>query len=573
MVNVDSRSGAKQQQQRRWSMGRSSTPRNHFSPQSSEAFYASTEPLSSRSGRTLHNASGSGPDPDSNSAPDSYGAPEAKGKQYRVSARTSQDAKDRSRTIATKDREYFYTVPRDLPISRKEILRRRSAKDETKINTEKEQARRPKTLPSIGRRIRQDGSEHTSSLLKKVSRQDILRRHASVEANSQVKEKVARTSSSFQDSRRTDRDFPRPSTLPKILHASRTSRVDEYVSTRMRETAGREAPIYGKIRRRKMSLPTGTGTLRDSTTSLNSLTRFSRSKASGERTEAATKTIRHLRDPVPDPSDRSRFANDASDDAKVTRKLSRRTSREEKLEPIDRIMSRRRIISNADQMDSLERRMHQDRDQDIVKIRHDAILVSKADIERLRNFKTGRSNQDTKTTCRADSTWSRRRDLKTESWSRKTHPPKDSANDRQINCRSKSQCGLSMEGPKEIPKTKIRPTTLPSYVKIGRKASSTDVATRNANEPKRTSNSETLTKQSKERSNYVRKTATRTSTHLRALSDATSARSNSPETPSSIFGFCTGRRKIQTSSCSRSFPSWNLKTVRQSNLEIFFNGS
>lgn len=573
MANVDPR-----HQQRRWSVGRSSTPRSHFSRPPSEAFYASAEPLSGNGGRALHNANGGGPDPDSPySAPDSCGAPPPEARsvrqRYRTSARpASEDA----------GRELFHTLPRNPTVSRKEILRRRSVKDEAETHprpAERDQARRSTTLPSSGRRARlqeADTVERASSLLKRVSRQDILRRRASIESNPQSRD-VARTSfADLQGSSsrlaKDNRDLSRPSTLPKTLHASRTPRLEDYGSSRTKEAAGREAPIYGRIRRRKMSLPTGSTTLRDPVAS--SSARFSRTRTSGERAETTTRVVRHLRDPVPDPLDRSRCADVAADDiyAKVARKVARQTcqSREEKQpeSSIDRTMSRRRIISNANQMDSLERRMHQDRDQDVVRIRHDAILVSKADIERLRNFKAGKSDHE-KPSCRqVDSTdWSTRRDARMDFWSfRNKCLRKDStwSNERQARCKSKSQSGLPMEGREtESVKTTTRPMTLPSYVKLGRKTS-TGSAMKNADlEQKRSSSSGTLTKQSKERSNYVKKTATRIPIHVRTFSDANNTRSNSPETSSSIFGFCTGKRKVQAqaSSMTRSFPSWNVKTV------------
>ncbi|XP_018402219.1 PREDICTED: unconventional myosin-XV [Cyphomyrmex costatus] len=571
MANMDPSgpSTKQQQQRRRWSVGRSSTPRSHFSLHSSEAFYASAEPLSGgRGGRALHNASAGGPDPDSNSVLDSY-APEAGRHQYRASARRpSRDSSDRRAIVTKNDREIFYTVPRGPAISRKEILRRRCVRDDVETvhpTAERGQVeKRPTTLPSTGRRTRQD-TECTSSLLKRVSRQDILQRRASIETNSQVKD-VARTSSSIPSSVRSakeDRDFSRPSTLPKILHASKTSRLEEYSSSRTRETAGREAPVYGRIRRRKMSLPTGATTLRDSTTPSNTLTRFSKTRASGERADTSTtstKVVKHLRDPVPDPADWPKCADVSRDNiyVKVTRRASRQTSHEERPEPMDRTMSRRRIINNADSVDSLERRMHQDRDQDVVRVKHDAILISKADIEQLRNFKTER-NEDVKTSYRADSTWSARRDSKTDSWSR--NHPRDSTwtSERQTRCRPKSQTELLAKERTECPKTGIKSTTLPSYMKIGRKTSTGNPPVRNVDDQRRTSISGVLTKQSKERSNYVKKTATRIPTHIRTFSDANSARSISPDASSSIFGFCTGKRRLQASVTRRS-PSWNLKT-------------
>ncbi|KYN10968.1 Myosin-XV [Trachymyrmex cornetzi] len=571
MANVDSpgpstKQQHQQQQRRRWSMGRSSTSRSHFSLHSSEAFYASAEPLSGgRDGRALHNASsGGGPDPDSNSALDSCAPETGTRQQFRTSTRQpSRDSSDRRAIVTKNDGEIFYTVPRGLAISRKEILQRRCVRNDVEMvhptPTERSQVeKRPTTLPSIGRRTRQD-TECTSSFLKRVSRQDILRRRANVETNLQLKD-VAKAPSGIPSSGRLakeDRDISRPSTLPKILHASKTSRPEEYSSSRTRETAGREAPIYGRIRRRKMSLPTGAATSRDSTT------------PSKYVQDTSTKVVRHLRDPVPNPPDWSRCSNNVSRDdiyVKVTRKPSRQTPHEERLEPMDRTMSRRRIINNVDNMDSLERRMHQDRDQDVVRVKHDAILVSKADIERLRNFKTER-NEDVKTSCRVDSTWSARKDSKTDSWSRNKCHPKDSTwtSERQARCRPKSQTELLTKEQTEGPKTGMKSMTLPSYVKIGRKTSTSgNLPARNVDEQRRTSTGGVLTKQSKERSNYVKKTAThiptRIPTHIRTFSDANSARSNSPDTSSSIFGFCTGKRRLQPSSVTRRSPSWNLKT-------------
>lgn len=597
MANMDSPGpSTKQQQRRRWSMGRSSTSRSHFSLHSSEAFYANAEPLSGgRDGRALHNASCSGPDPDSNSALDSCAPETGTRQQLRTSTRQpSRDSSDRRAIVTKNDGEIFYTVPHGLAISRKEILQRRCIKnnvDTIHPTPEKNQVeKRPTTLPSIGRRTRQD-TECTSSFLKRVSRQDILRRRANVE-NLQLKN-VAKTGiPSSGHVAKENRDISRPSTLPKILHASKTSRPEEYSSSRTRETAGREAPIYGRIRRRKMSLPTGVATLRDSTTSSSTLTRFSKTRASGERTDTlrdsttpsntltrtrasgeyvdtSTKVVRHLRDPVPNPPDWSRCANVSRDDiyVKITRKPPRQASHEERLEPMDRTMSRRRIINNVDNMDSLERRMHQDRDQDVVRVKHDAILVSKADIERLRNFKTERN--DVKTSCRVDSAWSARKDSKTDSWSRNKCHPKDSTwtSEKQARCRPKSQTELLTKEQTEGSKMAMKSMTLPSYVKIGRKTSTSgNLPARNVDEQRRTSTSEVLTKQSKERSNYVKKTTTHIPTripmHIRTFSDANSARSNSPDTSSSIFGFCTGKRRLQPSSATRRSPSWNLKTVR-----------
>ncbi|KZC05600.1 Unconventional myosin-XV [Dufourea novaeangliae] len=106
-------------------------------------------------------------------------------------------------------------------------------------------------------------------------------------------------------------------------------------------------------------------------------------------------------------------------------------------------------------------------------------------------------------------------------------------------------------------------TTLPSYVKSSRKCS---IEKPQGTECHRKLSKETgiSSKQSKERSNYVKKSAT---SHVKAYNDANSGRTNSPVTTSSIFGFCTGKRKVQPSNSGEtkvesppSYPTWNVKT-------------
>ncbi|XP_029046871.1 unconventional myosin-XV isoform X2 [Osmia bicornis bicornis] len=104
-------------------------------------------------------------------------------------------------------------------------------------------------------------------------------------------------------------------------------------------------------------------------------------------------------------------------------------------------------------------------------------------------------------------------------------------------------------------------TTLPSYVKSSRKCS-TESPPGIECHGKLSKETAISTKQSKERSNYVKKS----NSHVRAFSDANSGRSSSPVTTSSIFGFCTGKRKVQSSSNGAakietvSSPTWNVKT-------------
>ena len=111
-------------------------------------------------------------------------------------------------------------------------------------------------------------------------------------------------------------------------------------------------------------------------------------------------------------------------------------------------------------------------------------------------------------------------------------------------------------------------TTLPGCVKNSRKCL--------AENPRPGILDGKSTKRSKDRSNYVKKTGA--GSHVRAYSDANSGRSNSPVTTSSIFGFCTGKRKVHSTNSADKVesvsvcPTWNVKTVSKVMVEKY-NGS
>ncbi|XP_076229807.1 uncharacterized protein LOC143175272 [Nomia melanderi] len=628
---------------------RSSTSRNRFSSRDtrSEAFYAGVEPLSVR--RALHNSAG--PDPDTNSAPNSSGSAERARRHHASGRARDLDPRIEPREAKPIHQEIFYTVPRDLAVSKKEILRRYTKeREEKELNSkhseasrhhwrrstetdrdhhDRHQQERPRTLPSIAKRSQKDPGRvaHAPQAFRKVSRQDILRRRASVdvavgvsrgrgrfEEKLESSEAKGGTSSSFsknvprpriarwgREDERESRSVcdllavtgklqdttgglaPRPSTLPKIVHSSRGSRLEDWASPRLAKDAVRkEPPVYGRIRRRKTSLPANTGTLRGSHSSLNTLSRYSRPGHVRERAvdvEFRT-TTRHLRDPVPDAPyhsatlplvDMRSSPQRNALYAKVSRKTSKGVQRyaheadskdggdgrhEARLDT-QRTMSRKRIIDNMKDENAYEDR-NSYRTEDSGEIQSESpscrskeFNVRERDLcevegDRWRDCVLRGSNVE----CRSGN-WTKSRETK---------------------YRSKSQGRLIENyrvGQREAANVGRLSTTLPSYVKSSRKCS-TEKAPGAECHRKLTKETGISSKQSKERSNYVKKSA---ASHVKAYNEANS-RSNSPVTTSSIFGFCTGKRKVQPASTEArkddsapSYPTWNVKTFISFNVD------
>ncbi|CAL7933114.1 unnamed protein product, partial [Xylocopa violacea] len=548
---------------------RSSTSRSRFPSRDtrSEAFYAGAEPLSVR--RALHNSAG--PDPDTNSAPNSSGSTE-RARRHRASGR-ADPAELAPRPAKPPNQEAYHTVPRDVAVSRREILRRCGEE------TEDQQGERPRTLPSIVRKSHKDCARVVQST-KKVSRQDILRRRTSVDVlvgvprrravreerleSSEAKGGAGKSSSSFarnaarqrgsrwgKEDARESRSVcdllavtsklqditrglvPRPSTLPKIIHVSRSSREDWASSRLAKDAVRKEPPVYGRIRRRKTSLPSNTATLRGSFLSLARCPKPGSLRERAVDVEFRT-TARHLRDPVPDApycsatlplvEMRTNPQRNAIY-AKVSRRTLRAVQRGEKdvVDAGQRTMSRRRIIENTQDNEADESRPVED------------------SVEIQREFPS-----ESLTYPGVDA----------EAGARRVPGVAGVAARAKESGRSKSQ-GRLIENfrstRREIDAGSRLATTLPSYVKSSRKCS--------AESPPGKCSS----KQIKERSNQARKSA---SGHARAYSDANSGRSSSPVTTSSIFGFCTGKRKVQSTSNSgakaesaSAGPTWSLETV------------
>lgn len=456
---------------------------------------------------------------------------------------------------------------------------------------------RPRTLPSTARRCGKESWWKPVQSGRKISRQEILRRRASVDVpiasalvaitsrgsgnaeervveSSEVKGGGGPPSSSCLPRKSVPRPrsngwgkederesksvcdllavtsrlqditrglVPRPSTLPKIIHASRSARIsaEDWANPRLaKDAVRREPPVYGRIRRRKSSLPSNAATLR-------------RASCGADSVEFRTST-RHLRDPVPDtppyhPSPASIGTSSPHGNAiyaKVYRKTSKglqsqggkadsKDSGDNRVEGevgVDRgrAMSRRRIVEGG-------------RD-DSVEVRGE----SRSGSQSLKNSAQGGKRES------GEATSGERAEIDSGC--------KDSAARRGTRPRS----GLvenfrSTE--REIGASRLA-TTLPGCVKSSRRCLA-------ETRPKGIDGKSPIsTKRSKERSNCVKKTGS----HVRAYSDANSGRSNSPVTTSSIFGFCTGKRKVHSTNSAGKVesvsvcPTWNVKTVSMAKL-------
>lgn len=339
----------------------------------------------------------------------------------------------------------------------------------------------------------------------------------------------------------------------------------------------KEPPVYGRIRRRKSSLPANTGTFKGPVSSLNTLTRYPRLANPHVRERAVDvefkTTTRHLRDPVPDTPYHSStlpltdMRTDSHRDAiyaKVPRKTSKRyQSHDNKTDAKDaadgrleadvtghKTMSRRRIIENMKDRNVYEDQ-NSSRTEDSADIQSEFQSESQSgqsrdfDLHGDRDLEELEADRSKETKSRSDIR---------DDWPKTKH-------------RSKSQSRLIenfRSTHREIGAATRLVTTLPSYVKSSRKCSTEKPPGIDCHR-KLTKETGISSKQSKERSNYVKKSAT---SHVKACNDVSGGRSNSPVTTSSIFGFCTGKRKVQSSpqgttkvEGTPSYPSWNVKTV------------
>lgn len=524
-------------------------------------------------------------------------------------------------------------VPQGNPISRKEIIRRCSKSEEdsvTKYNgslrnrwrrppeiqqnsdlSQNSSLRRPTTLPSVRKKL----SNRETSNYRKVSRQEIIRRRsddlqepyqrrksyvsdADIHDNTKTFVKnvsgfsrskiLARSRERFDDSKSVC-DFgsprsnevgtlvPRPSTLPKITHLNKNSRNNEEQSLGRsnKELGKKEAPIYGRIRRRKASL---TNVSRDQDVARKASGRFNvdtKKQVSSSRDSISTseisfqrKTYRSIRDPVNDPVYRPRSLLDmeeverkegviygrvaSSRDFQGQEDRRERVSADnERRNPDDvcnvhRTMSRRRIIRNVEDVREFKtlgklkpRNFLEPENED--EIHAHTLPGTSHDLERIKRRRSLMSgNKKCKNPPQIGSVSKGNTNKSFPSRGNSLKVEKSGNSDRFRWSRSIID---SFEGPSSLLSfsgndEQAVSRTLPSYMK---KSKNSYTPARIDSRTREISQSSATLKLTKERTNQERKSV---SSHAKTFSDANSVRSNSPGMSSSIFAFCTGKRKV-----------------------------
>lgn len=407
---------------------------------------------------------------------------------------------------------------------------------------------------------------------------------------------------------------PRPSTLPKIVHSSRGSRAESDwtgIGRSYRDLACREAPIYGKIRRRKLSLPSRESQIRKST---SSLARFARGKSSAsydsDLETADNSRTRSTREAHTDPIYRRRIEASASlTDMRIecksnpiygrvlrtntsSSKSSSQTTgaggglREVKYQETRdanandrksaqhavaatagrevRHVSRRRIIDNVEDTNEspigspTAGRLHTSSMREIDYATIDFGVRRSAGMTKRRESSSSATKRNPGSTNESETksmqriggrrTGGRSDEIEYTTWNRETDKSRDDRGKR----------GETRGGSQEVSSRSARcnhaSTTLPSNAKSVRKSSSSassgiplKLSTRAAENRQATVESnknaaKSTSKSAKDRTNYVKKSV---AAHVKSFSAASSPRSESPGPSSSIFGFCTGRRKVR----------------------------
>ena len=473
-------------------------------------------------------------------------------KQENSRSDLSQDSSFRRPTTLPSIRKRLSNESTGYPrrVSRQEIIKRRSGPDDLH-----EGSQRRKSYSGIDSEFREHPRTPFVKNISGFSRSRILARSREIHKNSGAED--SRSVCEFGNSE-VGTLLPRPSTLPKITHSGKSSRYNEdrSLARSNMELGKKEAGIYGRIRRRKASLPNVSHdqdvprtTSRDQDVSRRSSGRYGdmRKQVSGSRDSISTseisfqrKTYRSIRDPVNDPVYRPRSLLDLEEVERKGGVIYRRAAssrnfqghedgRESRVDnerrnpddvcTVHRTMSRRRIISNVEVRDSKTVKKKKARNflepENEDEVYSHTLPGTSYDLERIKRRRSliGKNNNPPKG------------NLKTENpdrfrWSKSIIGDLES---RTSFCEFPSD-----RGDESVSRT------LPTYVK----------KSRNSFIPLRIdtkSHSSITLKLTKERTNQVRKSV---GSHARTFSDANSARSNSPGMSTSIFAFCTGKRKI-----------------------------
>lgn len=355
---------------------------------------------------------------------------------------------------------------------------------------------------------------------------------------------------------------PRPSTLPKIIHTSKNLTSESHYNIgfkQPRESASREAPIYGKIRRRKLSLPaiSRESILRKSTGSLQYYREFDTDSVDEEipirsyprnltpRGSEMKLDCKKISGTILRKSSSSKLSPTVCQDVKSDKSLINLSGDKKNKDVIRdlRAVSRRRIISSVEESKEKKNVVHhklkrtKDKDYAMTEFASGVRQTHSPQESAV----TKRSVNDSENKVVGGIKNPKNSNLKVSTW----HNVKSRTNDSVSQQRNKTE---QKTNPSSKQQTHVS-TTLPLYMKSVRKTSSCTsssiplkIASRSTeNRQSDTKTSRLSSKLIKEHANAANKSV---NTHSRSLSDINSTRSISPATTSSIFGFCTGRRKV-----------------------------
>lgn len=539
---------------------------------------ASGEPLSPRRG--LHNCSGPNTSAVITNLPRVIPIPNSVKKQDEVSTASRQTVKRFSNPETFRSTDVISETCRRHQILERTgegVLRRsqtlqphlKKSEDDNKCLRTCYGDTRSSTLPAVGRNSKQIIGKYCSNFLetRRVSRQDILNRRTSFEApRTPIQVAIRRKSSSLlepsgrvniserkDETRQIDRsnkpsfaylknatrntgkgregslgrrtgarsvaDFLpvssrfqditrglvpiKSSTLPKIVHTGKRVDVDDSgwytLRGQKKESANREAPIYGRIRRRKYSVPAVSreSFFRRSAKSLRALA--DNPNANDHYNEKIRPDCNKI---SPKVMNRSSSSKSIFQQIKPDLEESELKTQFEK-ETKSRIIKRERLKSEQDYETTNHGRESSKRG------------VNESEIEVI---PTVRKTSDT------------------ESYISTCHNIKSNAKDSR-----------NRQEPRNGFKNMVTSTTLPVYIKRVRKTSSCTSSSIPLRVPSRTlENRQSIetkfirskSKLVKDRIKCIKKL------RLSSLNDISNTRSLSPAPSSSIFGFCTGRRRV-----------------------------
>ncbi|KAK0083093.1 hypothetical protein PV325_009335 [Microctonus aethiopoides] len=465
-------------------------------------------------------------------------------------------------------------------VSRQEILNRRTSFEAPRTPIQVAIRRKSNSLLETGRVINSERKDETRRIdeFTKQSSSSYLKNATNTRNTGKRREGSlgrrggARSVADFLTVSNQLRDItrglvPRPSTLPKIIHSSRNLRSEsttDWCAVRPpKESASREAPIYGKIRRRKLSLPVVSreSILRRST---NSLKLYRERDIDSTEDEFDDRILNNFRQSLNDHSEMkldckkisgkilrksssSKSSTYQENDVKLDGRNKILQSNEKKSESIGkelRAVSRRRIIDNVEVVGTSYKSLGSNNK-----------LKTKQEID----YVTINFAISSKTTDHHKESRSLMKTGVNESENRVIRDARKIRNNQSTistwhNVKSRtSNNGNRPQSRNKSRETSVISTTLPLYTKSPRKNSNSITSTTSTKVTSKTlENRQTIdsknprlsTKLTKDRTNFVKKSVK--NPHSKSLSDIHNAQSVSPAPSTSIFGFCTGRRKVSS---------------------------